>query len=135
MSSSAFGQIKADTVKDDLLKLERNFTDAVINNDTTVLAGFLADDWVIFDSDGGMIDKEHFLAVIRSGALTHESMASKEIRVRIYNDSAVVTALTASTGKYMGQAFTSNERATDVFVKKDGRWQCVVSQLTRVAKK
>ena len=28
----------------------------------------------------------------------------------------------------MGQEFTSQERATDMFVKKDGRWQCVVSQ-------
>jgi ketosteroid isomerase-like protein len=30
----------------------------------------------------------------------------------------------------MGQEFTTQERATDVFVKENGRWQCVVSQLT-----
>jgi ketosteroid isomerase-like protein len=35
----------------------------------------------------------------------------------------------------MGQGFDTQERATDVFVKQDGRWQCVISHLTRVGKK
>jgi hypothetical protein len=35
----------------------------------------------------------------------------------------------------MGEAFTSQERATDMLVKNDGRWQFVFSQLTRLDKK
>jgi ketosteroid isomerase-like protein len=46
-----------------------------------------------------------------------------------------VTALTNTKGKFMGQEFTTQERATDVFVRQNGRWQCVVSQLTRFTKK
>ena len=30
----------------------------------------------------------------------------------------------------MGQEFSTQERATDVFVKRDGRWQCVLTHLT-----
>jgi hypothetical protein len=55
-------------------------------------------------------DRSRFLDVIRSGALSHE-------------------------GKFMGQEFTTQERATDVFVNENGRWQCVLSQLTRFIKK
>jgi uncharacterized membrane protein len=33
----------------------------------------------------------------------------------------------------MGQGFTTRERATDVLARLNGRWQCVFSQLTRVA--
>jgi hypothetical protein len=35
----------------------------------------------------------------------------------------------------MGQEFRTRERATDVFVKRDGRWQCVLTHLTRFADK
>ena len=80
-------------------------------------------------------DRSRFLDVMRSGALSHELMDSDDVRVRIYGDAATVTALTASKGKFMGQEFTTQERATDVFVNENGRWQCVVSQLTRFIKK
>jgi len=62
-------------------------------------------------------------------------MDSNNVRVRIYGDAATVTALTNTKGKFMGQEFTTQEQATDVFVRQDGRWQCVVSQLTRFTKK
>ena len=135
MSAFASGQTKPNSDKDELLSLEQQFTDAVLENDAKAIEQIVADDWVIIDADGGMIDKASFLAAIKSGALKHSSMSSKEIRIRIYNETAVVTALTTAKGKYMDKPFTSTERATDVFVKKDGRWQCILSHLTRIAKK
>jgi hypothetical protein len=73
--------------------------------------------------------------VIKSGALSHESMESTDLRVRLYVNTAVVTGLTTTKGKFMGQDFASCERATDIFVKQTDRWQCVLTQLTRFAKK
>lgn len=81
------------------------------------------------------IDKSRFLAVIKSGALSHEMMESDDMRVRTYGDTAIVTGLTRTKGKYSGQDFTTQERATDVLVKRNGRWQYVFSQLTRFTKK
>jgi len=60
---------------------------------------------------------------------------SEDFRVRVYADAAVVTAITSTEGKFMGQEFSTQERATDVFVRRDGRWQCVLTHLTRFAKK
>jgi ketosteroid isomerase-like protein len=73
--------------------------------------------------------------VVKSGALTHEQMDSDEFRIRIYGDTATATALTRTKRKFMGQDFATQERATDVLVKKDGRWQIVLSQLTRLSNK
>ena len=128
-------QDKSGGMQEEILKLERDFGQAIIKNDPDAIGHFLADDWIIIDPDGGIIDKSSFLAVIRSGALSHQAMDSEDVRVRIYGDAASVTALTVTKGKYMGQEFTSQERATDMFVKKDGRWQCIVSQLTRFTKR
>ena len=122
-------------MEEELLKLEKEFARAIVKNDAEAIRQFLADDWVIIDADGGIIEKARFLGVVESGALTHEMMESDDVGVRIYGDSAVVSGLTRTKGKFMGQDFSTQERATDVFVMQNGRWQCVFSQLTRFIKK
>ncbi|HEV3393300.1 MAG TPA: nuclear transport factor 2 family protein [Chthoniobacterales bacterium] len=119
----------------ELAKLEKDFASAVVSNDADAVGKFLADDWVIVDPDGNIIDKARFLSVIKLGQLTHEMMESENVKVRGYGASAVVTAITKSKGKFMGQEFTTQERATDFFIKQGGRWQCVFSQLTKFDKK
>jgi len=120
-----------DTMQEELLRLEKELAQAVVKNDADAVGRFLSDDWIIVDPDGGIVDKPRFLGVIRSGALSHEMMESDDVRVRIYENTAVVTALTTTKGRFMGQDFTSCERATDIFVKQDDRWRCVFTQLTR----
>jgi ketosteroid isomerase-like protein len=122
-------------MQEELLKLEDEFTRAITNNDADALDEILADDWIIVDPDGSIIDKARFLGVIKSGILSHELMESIDMRVRLYGNTAVVTGLTTTKGKFMGQHFASCERATDIFVKQTDRWQCVFTQLTRFTKK
>jgi ketosteroid isomerase-like protein len=107
-------------MREEILKLEKEFGQAIIKNDPESIGRFLADDWIIVDPDGGIVDKSSSLGVIGSGALSDERMHSDDVRVRIYGDAATVTALTTTKGKLMGQEFTTQERATDVFVKDDG---------------
>src|SRR6266446_2988946 len=128
-------QMKSNDAKEELINLEKDFERAVVANDAKAIGKFLADDWVIIDPDGNIIDKARFLSVIKSGALTHEVMESDNMSVRTYGDSAVVTALTTTKGKFAGQEFSTRERATDFFVKQGGRWQCVFSQLTKFNRK
>lgn len=120
-------------MQEELLRFEREFTQAVAGNDVAAIERFVADDWVIVDADGSVIDRSRFLNVIGSGALSHESMESTDVEVRLYGDTAVVTGITTSKGQFMSQGFTTRERATDVLARLDGRWLCVFSQLTRVA--
>ncbi len=121
-------------MEEELLKAERGFVDAIAKNDLDAIERFVTDDWIIINADGGIIDRERFLEVIKSGTLTHEMMESEDMRVRVYGDSAVVSALTRSKGKFMGQEFTTHERSTDVFVRRDGQWRCVLTQLTASTK-
>jgi ketosteroid isomerase-like protein len=122
--------MQSNDTRSELTKWERDFAKAVVSNDADAIGKFLADDWVIIDPDGGFIDKARFLDVIKSGMLTHQLMESDDVQIRAYGDCAVLTALTRTKAKFAGQAFATQERATDVFVKRAGRWQCVFSQLT-----
>ena len=122
-------------MEEELLKTEKEFARAIVKNDPEDIRRFVADDWIIIDPNGEIVDRTRFFEVIRSNALTHEMMESENLRVRIYGDSAVVTAVTRSKGTFMGQDFSTQERATDVFVKRGGRWQCVLTHLTRMPEK
>jgi ketosteroid isomerase-like protein len=115
--------------------VEEAFTEAIERNDLEAIRRFVHDDWIIINADGGIIEKERFFEAIKSGALTHETMESDDIRSRVYEDSAVLSALTRTRGKFMGQAFTTEERSTDFFVRLGGEWRCVLTQLTASTKK
>ena len=119
----------------EILEVESKFGEAMIQNDVEAIGRILSDDWIIIDPEGGVVDKSRFLDVIRSGALKHEAMDSEDIRVRTYPNTATVTAVTHTRTKYLGKEFTTHERSTDVFVKKDERWQCVLTHLTTLTKK
>jgi ketosteroid isomerase-like protein len=120
---------------EELLELEKAFAQAIVSNDLEGIGRLVTDDWIIIDPNGEIVDRTRFFEVIKSGALTHETMESEDLRVRVYGESAVVTAVARTKGTFMGQDFSTQERATDVFVKRDGRWQCVLTHLTRFPKK
>jgi ketosteroid isomerase-like protein len=122
-------------MEEELLKLEKTFAEAIVKNDLEGIGRLVSDDWIIIDPNGEIVDRARFFEVIKSGALTHDTMESEDFRVHVYGDSAVVTAITSAKGKFLGQEFSTRERATDVFVKREGRWQCVLTHLTRVGNK
>ena len=129
--ATLFGQSSGNRESADAItKIEEEFGLALIQNDAEKIGSFLADDWIVVGPDGTITDKARFLSVIQSGTLSHQNMDSQDIRVRIYGTTAIVTALISSKAKYINQEFTTRERATDVFVKRDGRWQCVITHLT-----
>jgi len=123
-----------DKIRNELEVLDQEWAAAIVKNDADAIGRFMSDDWVIVGPQGNVIEKLRFLDVIKSGDLTHEAMESDDWLVRVYGDTAVVTAQTKSKGKYQGHAFATHERSTSVFVRKEGHWQCVHTQLTPIPK-
>jgi len=124
----------SDTAKE-LLVIEKDWAKAFVTNDATAIGRYVTDDWAIIGNDGTVTDRSGFLGLIKSGALTHSKMELDDATVRVYADSALVTARGTSAGSFKGKAFSEVERLTDVFVKQKGQWKCVLTQLTRIARK
>jgi ketosteroid isomerase-like protein len=95
----------------------------------------MAEDWTIITPEGNVLNRFAFLGLIKSGDLSHDAMEFADMKVRVYGSTAVVTARATSKGRFKGQPFSESERSTDVFVKQDGQWKCVLTQLTRIATK
>lgn len=119
-----------ETVKQELIALGSEWAEAMVANDADRIGAFMADEWVIV-SERGVAPKEHFLEFVRSGALTHSSFEMVgEARIKIYGETAVLTGRVVNTAHFGGQQFDQEEWSTDVFVKREGKWLCVLSHIT-----
>ncbi len=122
------------TTIDELLSVNEEWAKAMIANDAAAIGSFMADEWIMV-SERGISTKDHFLSFVRSGELTHSRFEMVgEATIRVYGATAVLAARIVNTAHFAGQQFDQDEWTTDVFVKRDGRWLCVMSHITAVNK-
>lgn len=114
------------------LDLEERWAAAVERNDVDFVRAVLADEYVSTYEDGSQGDKERELALVRSFNQRIDESSIQDFAVRVYGDAAVVRFARHMVGPRNGQRHEVTFRYVDVFVWRDGRWQCVTSQSTRV---
>ena len=122
-----------DSARQELIRVVNDWDRAMVANDADAIGRYMAEDWTIIGPDGSVGDKPTFLELLKSGTLSHDVMASDDLRVRVYGDTAVVTARGVSGGTYQGQPFREVERSSCVFVRQEGQWRCVLTHLSRLA--
>ena len=114
---------------DEFDNLENEWAQAIVSNDAEAIGSFMSEEWVIV-GETGVSERNGFLELIEAGDLTHDAMKGNVVRVRRYNDVAVVISRGTNSGMFKGTPFSSDEWITDIFVKQDGRWRCVHTHLT-----
>lgn len=119
----------SDELRNEFDKLGQDWSQTIVANDAEAIGSFMADDWVIV-GESGITKRGDFLALVESGSLTHEEMEGQVKRVKIYGDVAVVNVRGTNKGHWKGRPFSSDEWITDVFVKREGQWKCVLTHLT-----
>ena len=115
-----------------LVELERGWNDAFYDKDVAFIENLLADEFVATYDDGTLGDKAGELALAESFNQRVVSATQDDFIVQVYADAAVVWFTLRVVGIRQGQEAELTLRYTDVWVMRDGRWQCVSSQSTRV---
>ncbi|MBB3036514.1 nuclear transport factor 2 family protein [Hoyosella altamirensis] len=103
---------------------------AIVANDADAIASFAEPDWVIVGPEGGPSRLSDFLAVVRSGDLTHSEMTFEILDVRRFGDIALVLAHGTNKGEWQGEPFSADEWVSEAFVRRADGWRCVQSALT-----
>ena len=115
-----------------LIQLEQDWDQAFHRNDARFIERILADEFIVTYPDGSRGDKAKELALAAVDQPIESSMLD-EFTVKVYRDTAVVWFTQHLVGSRQGQKLELTFRYVDVFVFRDGRWQCVASQSTRVS--
>ena len=110
-------------VVEELVELSHELVRAVQANDRTRLEELLADEFTL-DGVAGRLDREGLLDAA-AGAYGIEDFSYEEIDPDVYGSTAVVVSRYRQEATLAGRDLTARLRVTDVWVRRDGRWQIV----------
>jgi len=118
-----------------LMKIQREWADARVKGDSSYTQRLETNDCTIVWPDGTIVNKQQDLQTM-TGIIAFSEFKIDDLRVRLYGDTGVVVGqgtIRAQKGKQdlLGGKFVW----TDTFVKQDGAWKVVASQITPVLEK
>jgi uncharacterized protein (TIGR02246 family) len=114
-----------------LYQLERDWAEASVKNDVAALDKILANNFQANYADF-VGNKKQILADMKSGREKVESETNSEMTAFVFGDTAIVNGVVTVKASAGGKDTSGRDRYTDVFAKRDGRWQCVTGYSTKV---
>ena len=124
------------SVEQELLKLEREWLDAYTKRDVAAMERIEADDFVITFPNGQMSNKAQQVDSLKRPAPAGPppQFHTEGTKVRLLGDNvAILSGIVVGKYQIGGKEVVENSRYTDVWAKRDGRWQVVASHLSNLA--
>lgn len=132
--STARTSSKQSKIEAELMQIERDIGEANIKRDKAFFQRIEADEFIFTDAAGGVTTKAEDVASLDepAGETKLISYVADEMKVYVYGKTAVVTGRVTTTSRRKDNDIVSKTRFTDVFVKRDGRWQLVAGHSSRI---
>lgn len=110
-------------LKAEIVQLANDWMGALIRHDMPALERFLGEEFALQAPDLGRMDRARWLQT--SPNYNIDSLKYDNIQVHLYGDVAVMQSRAISKAMFQGQDRSREFLLTDVWVKRDGRWQVV----------
>jgi len=114
-----------------LLQISRDWANALVNKDRAALDSILAADFVGNDN-GETRTKRQNIARVMGSAFKIESIEITNMQPMVFGDTGVVHGVSTGEGTISGSELSGQHRWTDIFERRDGRWQAVASYGTEI---
>ena len=124
-------QVAVASVADDqkmVAALDKKYQAAVLRNDAAIMDQILADDYVLVTGRGKTYSKADLLNDARSGQVIYEHQEDTEQTVRVWGDTAIVTAKLWEKGTDHGKAFDHWVWFSDVYLRTPKGWKYTFAQ-------
>lgn len=122
----------------ELTKLLNDFLDGASRNEIAMHERFWADDLIYTTSSGRRKGKADILYELRAGTSSPKpsdektSYHAEDIRIQQYGNTAIVAFRLVGNTTKGAQTETANYLNTGTFLKRDGKWQVVAWQATKM---
>ena len=112
---------------------ERRRLQSLVTGDMVAARQLHADDFQLINPYGGAVSKQEYLSMIESGELKYVQWEPEEIHVRVFQDAAALRYRALIENVFRGQHIEPRRYwHTDVYEKRDGSWQVVLSHATEI---
>jgi ketosteroid isomerase-like protein len=127
-SSETGSSVLNSEVRKTIAALDTEYQAAVKKNDTATMERFLADDFMLVTGSGKTYGKADLLEEARSGRIVYEHQEDSEQTVRVWGDTAVLTAKLWLKGTDNGKPFDHTAWFSDTYAKTSRGWRYVFGQ-------
>jgi ketosteroid isomerase-like protein len=128
LADSGLPALAADGDKAAVAALDTEYQAAVKNNDAAVMGRILADDFVLVTGKGKTYSKADLLRAAKDRTETYEHQEDTRQTVRVWGDTAVVTALLWIKGKNKDAAYDYKLWFSDTYARTPQGWRYVFGQ-------
>jgi len=122
-SSSQAQESQMDQAKQEIREAQNRWMEAASRKDDSVLRQILGDEYHLISGRLGFVDKQSWLAM--GSDYNIEEFEYIESEINVYRDMAVSNSRYRQKATYRGEDLSAVFYLTDVWVKRDGRWQVV----------
>ena len=105
---------------------------AIVGKDQAAIEANMADDFRQIDGAGNVETKTSFVLDLMAPELQIDPYTVEDFDVRLYGDVALLCGRTRMTGRYNGKPFATHYRYIDVYARRNGRWQIVSVQISKI---
>ena len=123
---------EAEIQREELLTLQKETVRAIQLHNSTFFNRVYSDDFIGTSPSGASIDKASVVTGVQTSAVNYSSFVATDIKVRVYQNTAVTMCLWSSRGTYQGASFSRQSRVTTVYVYGLGGWKVVARQETQL---
>jgi hypothetical protein len=115
----------------EVIGMENHFNDVLLRSDWKGVEQIEGDDLVFTNADGSVTHKPEQVGSVKSGDLKFQSIDMSEVQVLDFGRVAVASGKLIEKVQYKTSDLSGTYRFTDVWVKRNGKWQLVAGQETR----
>ena len=115
-----------------VVDLDKKRMQAMAKKDVATLEAVLADDLVYTHSSARLDTKRSLIDAMVSGATVYTGVEPSDVKAQDLGDTVVLTGIAQIKVVSNGTPNAFSVRFTDVYTKRDGRWQMVTWQSTRL---
>jgi len=108
--------------------LDTRYQEAVKNNDVAMMDSILADDFALVTGNGRVYTKADLLKEAVEKTVIYERQEDTNQTVRVWGNTAVVTALLWAKGSDRGEPFDYKVWFSDTYVRSSTGWRYVFGQ-------
>jgi len=113
----------------ELLMFVKAWHKAIVYNDSKLVDSFISPNWTILGYEG-IGDRVSLLNSINNGSIVHHKIETDRMSAVIHGDTGIVTARSRYTGIHDGEPFDLYDWSVCVFIREDGKWQCISTTIT-----
>ncbi len=117
-----------------LIKIQREWAEARVKGDSSYTQRLETEDFTVVWFDGRIVNKQEDMKSM-TGDTVFADFKIDDLKVRFYGDTGIVVGQASIKAHTKTQDLSGKYVWTDTFVKQNGEWKAVASQVTRVAKK